>query len=142
MYLTIYIRNFYKPYTFFSSMGTYKILNELWKSPNKELMRSRLIEWRKQPTILRIERPTNLSSARSLGYKAKQGFVIARVRVIRGGRMRPKITGGRRSKHNRRKKIVGMSYQWIAELRAVKKFKNLEVLNSYNIGKDGKHYWV
>ena len=34
-----------------------------------------------------------------------------------------------------------MNYRWIAEQRAGKKFKNLEVLNSYNIGKDGKYYF-
>jgi len=34
-----------------------------------------------------------------------------------------------------------MNYKWIAEQRANRKFKNLEVLNSYNIGKDGIHYF-
>ena len=34
-----------------------------------------------------------------------------------------------------------MSYRWIAEQRAQKKFPNLEVLNSYNLAKDGKHYF-
>ena len=39
------------------------------------------------------------------------------------------------------KKVVTKSYQWIAEEKANKKYKNLEVLNSYYVGKDGKHYW-
>ena len=34
-----------------------------------------------------------------------------------------------------------MNYQWVAEIRAARKYKNLEVLNSYWIGKDGKHYF-
>ena len=34
-----------------------------------------------------------------------------------------------------------MSYQWVAEMRAQKHHDNLEVLNSYNIGKDGKYYF-
>lgn len=34
-----------------------------------------------------------------------------------------------------------MSYQWIAEQRAANKYGNLEVLNSYQIGKDGVHYF-
>ena len=34
-----------------------------------------------------------------------------------------------------------MNYKWIAEQRAQKKFPNLEVLNSYNLAKDGKHYF-
>ena len=119
----------------------YKILRNLWKSPEKSLLRDRLIEWRKDPVILRIDKPTNLASARSIGYKAKQGFITVRVRVIRGGRKREQVKKGRRSKHMRRKKIVGMSYQWVAEQRAQKFYKNLEVLNSYKIGKDGRHFW-
>ncbi len=119
----------------------YKLLKNLWKSPEKGLMRDRLITWRREPAIIRIEKPTNIASARSIGYKAKQGFVMVRVRVIRGGRKREQIKKGRRSKAARRKKIVGMSYQWIAEQRAQKYYKNLEVLNSYKVGKDGKHYW-
>ena len=34
-----------------------------------------------------------------------------------------------------------MNYKWIAEQRVSKKFSNLEVLNSYQVGKDGKHYF-
>ena len=119
----------------------HKILSKVWKSPSKELVKNRMIEWRKEDVVVRIPKPTNISSARSIGYKAKKGFVIVRVRLKRGGRQRPLIKKGRRSKHRRRKKIVGMSYQWIAEQRAQKKFKNLEVLNSYKIAKDGKQYW-
>ena len=32
-----------------------------------------------------------------------------------------------------------MNYKWIAEQRADRKYHNLEVLNSYLIGKDGLH---
>lgn len=34
-----------------------------------------------------------------------------------------------------------MSYQWVAEIRATKNYPGLEVLNSYLLGKDGKHYF-
>jgi large subunit ribosomal protein L15e len=34
-----------------------------------------------------------------------------------------------------------MSYKWIAEQRVSKKFSNLEVLNSYQVGKDGINYF-
>ena len=61
---------------------------------NKE----RLIEFRKQGTVVRIPKPSNIKRARSLGYKAKQGFVMARIKVKKGMRMRPKFTGGRRPK--------------------------------------------
>ena len=39
--------------------------------------------------IHRASRPSRLDKARRLGYKAKQGYVIYRVRVRRGGRKRP-----------------------------------------------------
>lgn len=121
-------------------MGFYKRLSEIWKNGNN-LLRERLIKWRKEPVIVRINRPTKLTRARGLGYRAKQGFVLVRVRVSRGGRKRPLFKGGRRTKTRRRKKIVAKNYQWIAEERAAKKFKNCEVLNSYYVAEDGLHYW-
>lgn len=125
-------------------MGFYKYLREAWKNPSDEVkaeMRSRLIEWRREPVTLRIEKPTRLDRARSLGYQAKQGFIVVRQRVIRGGRQRPKITGGRRPKHFGRMKTVSKSYQQVAEERAAKSFKNCEVLNSYYVAQDGIYFW-
>jgi len=70
----------------------YKYIAEAWSKPEKsyleDLMRQRLIEWRKQPTI---------TSAKSL--------------------------------------------RLIAEERAARKFPNLEVLNSYWVGEDGRSKW-
>jgi large subunit ribosomal protein L15e len=125
-------------------MGIYKKIRELWKKPKqnlKELWKERLVEWRRQPSTLRIERPTRLDRARSLGYKAKKGIIVVRQRVLRGGHMRPNITSGRRPRHNRQKMVLTKSYQVIAEERAARKFPNLEVLNSYYVAKDGKYYW-
>jgi large subunit ribosomal protein L15e len=126
-------------------MGMYQAIGELWKNPKKnlgELYKQRLIEWRKQDTITEIERPTRLDRARSLGYRAKKGFFLTRVRVLRGAHKREwRKHGGRRSKTMRRLKIVGMSYQWIAEQKAQRKHKNLQVLNSYFVGEDGSHKW-
>ena len=34
-----------------------------------------------------------------------------------------------------------MNYQWVAEIRAARKYKNLEVLNSYWVGKDGRYFF-
>ena len=34
-----------------------------------------------------------------------------------------------------------MSYQWVAEQRVQKRHPNLEILNSYKLGKDGTHYF-
>lgn len=125
-------------------MGIYKYIRKAWEKPKenlKELYRQRLIDWRKENSIVRIDKPTRLDRARSLGYKAKQGIIMARVRVSGGGRMREQIKKGRRPKHARRRKIVRKSYRWIAEERAGKRFKNCEVLNSYNILEDSKHKW-
>lgn len=122
-------------------MGYLKYMRELWKKPSAEFLREKLIAWRKEPATLRINRPTRIDRARSLGYKAKQGYVIARQRVSRGGHERPHELGGRRPKHNRLRMVLARSYQAIAEERAGKKFPNCEVLNSYWVGQDGKYKW-
>jgi len=125
-------------------MGYLKYLQKLYRKPTKELkeiLRQRLIEWRRSNVVVRVDKPLRIDRARALGYRDKQGFVVVRVRVLRGGRQRPLIKKGRRSKARRRKKIVGKSYQWIAEEKAARRFKNCEVLNSYKLGKDGLHYF-
>ncbi len=123
-------------------MGIYKELHELWRSDDiKPILRNYMIQWRKDPVIVKLERPTRLDRAHSLGYKAKKGFFLARIRVNRGGRKRKKFKGGRRSKHMRRRKVLAMNYQWVAEMRANRKFPNCEILNSYFLAKDGIHYW-
>ena len=123
-------------------MGLYQKIRELYQEKgSKSLLRERLIKWRRENVVVKIDRPTRLDSARALGYKAKQGYVLARVRVKRGGRQRALIKKGRRSKTRRRRKIVSKSYQQVAEERANTKFKNLEVLNSYKVAKDGLSYW-
>jgi large subunit ribosomal protein L15e len=43
--------------------------------------------------IHRASRPSRPDKARRLGYKAKQGYVVYRVRVRRGGRKRPVAKG-------------------------------------------------
>lgn len=100
-----------------------------------------MISWRKSRAIVKVDKPLRLDRARSLGYKAKKGFVIVRVKLKRGGRKRPRRNKGRRSKRQTIHKVLKMNYKWVAEARAARKFPNLEVLNSYNIGKDGIHYF-
>jgi len=121
--------------------GLYHYLREAWKKPDEKRLRNLMIEWRKQPVVLKIEKPIRLDRARTIGYKAKKGFIIARVRILRGGRKREKPAKGRRSKRQTIRKTLKMSYRWVAEMRAQKKFPNLEVLNSYFLSKDGKHYF-
>jgi len=124
----------------------YKYIAEAWSKPENSyvdaLMRQRLIGWRKQRTIVRIENPTRLDRARKLGYKAKQGFVIARTRVRRGGRHKQRPKAGRRPKRMGVAKFKpAKSLRLIAEERTAKKFPNLEVLNSYWVGEDGLSKW-
>ncbi len=121
--------------------GLYHFLREAWKKPDVKTLRERMVEWRKSEAVVKVEKPLRLDRARNLGYKAKKGFVVVRVRVRRGGRKRPKRRKGRRSKRQTIRKTLKMNYKWVAEQRAQKKFPNLEVLNSYNIGKDGLHYF-
>jgi len=124
--------------------SAYKFMAETWKnSPTgefKQLMWQRLMDWRRESVIVRVERPTRLDRARRLGYKAKQGYIIARTRVRRGGRRKPRPKRGRKprkmgvSKYTPKKSI-----RWIGEERVQRKFPNMEVLNSYPVGQDG-HY--
>ena len=125
-------------------MGMYKYIRDAWKKPKEglgELWQKRIIEWRQEPTTIRIERPTRIDRARSLGYRAKPGFIVVRQRVNRGGRQNPQIRHPRRPKAMSRRKDLTMNYQQVAENRAARKYPNCEVLNSYYIADDGLHYW-
>lgn len=122
----------------------YKYIARAWKRPEEgyvgELLKLRIPEWRKEGRVVRIDRPTRLDRARALGYKAKQGFVVVRVKVRRGGRRKERPRKGRKpSKMGVSKFTPKKSLQWIAEERAARKYPNLEVLNSYWVGEDGKY---
>jgi len=125
-------------------MGIYSYLQELWKKPKSNLgsvYTKRLIKWRREPVTIRIERPTRLNKAHSLGYKAKEGIIVVRQKVKRGGHKRPRIKAGRRSKRFGSRKNLKISYKVIAESRCAKKYVNMEVLNSYQVAKDGEYVW-
>ncbi len=107
----------------------------------KNSLKSRMIDWRDGESVVKVEKPTDIGRARNLGYKDKKGYIVARVRVVRGGRQKPRPRKGRRSKRMTVRLTLKMNYKWVAEQRAQKKFENLEVLNSYNIGQDGRHYF-
>lgn len=110
------------------------------KEGMKTMVRERMTEWRASGTVERITRPTKLSRARALGYKAKPGFVIVRVKIGRGGLHKAKILGGRRPRRYGYNKLThGKSEKWIAEERAQRRYPNLMLLNSYYLAEDGKH---
>lgn len=125
-------------------MGYLKYVKEAWKKPRETLgqaHKDRLFDWRRENSITRVENPTRPDRARALGYKAKQGFVVARVRTIRGGKKNPRIMKGRAGGNLSTKITQSKNYQWICEERAQKRFPNLEVINSYWVGQDEKYYW-
>ena len=105
------------------------------KKPSK----SKISKWSKDPVSKRIEKPSRFDRARSLGYKAKQGFVLTRTRIRKGGRKRPAIRKGRKPKKSGMFFTPSQSLQAIAEKRVARKFPNLEVLNSYYAGESGTH---
>lgn len=124
----------------------YSHIREAWQSPKEgklaELQWQRQQEWREQGAIERIERPTRLDKARSLGYKAKQGVVVARVSVRKGGARKQRFTAGRRSKRQGVNRITRRkNLQRISEERSQRKYRNLRILNSYWVGEDGSQKW-
>ena len=122
-------------------MGLYKYIRQAWKKPDKKNLREKMVGWRKAGALTKVEKPLRLDRARALGYKAKKGFVLIRVKLKRGGHKKQRPNKGRRSKRLTARKNLKMSYKWIAEQRAARKYKNLEVLNSYQIGKDGMNFF-
>jgi len=108
------------------------------------LMRKRAMDYRQEDVaVVKLEHPTNPVSAKSVGFKAKQGIIVVRVRVRKG-------TGTHhRPKNKRRPKRMGqaklsrrVSTQAMAETKASKHFENMEALGSYKIAEDGKwHYF-
>ena len=125
-------------------MGLYKFMQKLWKNPKRDnpYYKEHLIQWRKEDAIVRVEKPTRISRARSVGYKAKQGVVIARVRINKGGRKRESTHRGRKPGNaGKTRYSTKKNLQSICEERASRKFKNLTALNSYEVGDDAKHKW-
>merc|ERR1711908_69310 len=114
------------------TMGAYKYLRELWNRKQSDVLRfmqrMRAWEFRQMPTVHRATKPTRPDKARRLGYKAKQGICIYRVRVRRGGRKRPVHKG----------QVYGKPRS-VAEERAASKCGNLRVLNSYWVNADASY---
>ncbi|KAF5021987.1 hypothetical protein F66182_5944 [Fusarium sp. NRRL 66182] len=134
-----------------AKMGALKYVEELQKKKQSDvvafLLRVRCWELRQLNVIHRASRPSRLDKARRLGYKAKQGYVIYRVRVRRGGRKRPAPKGATYGKPTNQG-INQLKYQRslkaTAEERVGRRCANLRVLNSYWINQDStyKYYEV
>ena len=123
----------------------YEHMGDQWKKHDtsfKSPQQQRLIQWRQEDNFLRVEKPLRIDRARALGYKAKQGYIVVRARVRRGALRKHKIRKGRKPSARGIKKITaGKNTQRIAEERTAKRYPNMEVLNSYWVGEDGKHHY-
>lgn len=124
-------------------MGAYKYIEELYKRKQSDalryLLRIRCWEYRQLNAIHRASRPSRPDKARRLGYKAKQGYVVYRVRVRRGGRKRQVAKGqvcGKPAGHGVLQLKPTRSLRALAEERAGRKLGALRVLNSYWVGED------
>ncbi len=122
-------------------MGITKYLREAWKKPDVKVLRARMIEWRKAGVVTRVEKPLRLDRARALGYKAKKGVTVVRIKIKRGGHKKSRPNKARRTKRLHIRKNLKMNYKEIAETRVARKFSNMEILGSYWIGKDGMNYF-
>lgn len=121
-------------------MGAYKHITSNFKKSYKEredIVKNRLMQWRTESSIIRVKKPTNIARARQIGYKAKQGVIVIRVKIRKGLRKREKPRGGRKPSKAGRFFAMGKSFQAMAEERGARKFINCEVVNSYYVGEDG-----
>ncbi len=128
------------------SKSMYAYVRDAWKKPDDSpvsaLQWERMQVWRREGSVVRCDHPTRIDRARSLGYKAKQGIIVVRVTVRRGGRRRSRYVRARRTARMGVNRLTaGKSIQRIAEERASRRHPNMEVLNSYWVGQDGRQKW-
>lgn len=135
-------------------MGANKYIKQTfqneWKGISDEnydyalIMRKRGIEFRNEErAVVKVDYPTNLPNARSVGYKAKQGIFVVRVRVRKGTGTHHRPKNKRRPKRQGQNKLSRrISTQGMAEQKASKYYSNAESIGSYKIAEDGKwHYF-
>jgi len=119
--------------------------DQVWLKMLKENpmeLRQRAVVWRNQNAVTRVEKPSRIARARRLGYKAKQGIIVIRMRVGTGGMRKQRPRGGRRPKHLGVTKIkADVSMKQVAERRILQRYPNMKLLGSYFLYKDGMHYW-
>ena len=119
--------------------------DQVWLKMLKENpmeLRQRAVVWRNQNAVTRVEKPSRIARARRLGYKAKQGIIVVRMRVGTGGMRKQRPRGGRRPKHLGVTKIkADVSMKQVSERRVLERYPNMKLLGSYFLYKDGMHYW-
>ncbi|MDE1870058.1 MAG: 50S ribosomal protein L15e [Candidatus Micrarchaeota archaeon] len=123
-------------------MGAYKYIKQNFEKSYKERsegLKGRIIQWRTMEAVSKIQSPTNIARARELGYKAKPGVIVVRVKIAKGLSKRQKPVRGRKPSKYGMFYAYAKSLQARAEERAARKFDNCEVLNSYYVGEDGEY---
>jgi len=125
-------------------------MQELWRKKQSDVMtfllRLRCWHYRQLNVIHRSPRSSRPEKARRLGYKAKQGFVIYRIRVRRGCRKKQvkkgAVFGKPKSQGVNQIKPV-RNHQSIAETRLGRRVATtLRIIGSYWVGQDStfKYY--
>lgn len=126
-------------------MSMYRQISKTWQAIFSEKagdIRARAVILRKEPALLRVEHPWRLDRARGIGYKAKEGVIVVRIRVSRGGMRKQRPTSGRRPKHMGVLKIKSdVSSQTVAERRVSERYPNMTLLGSYPVWQDGRSAW-
>merc|ERR1712212_821686 len=127
-------------------MGAYKYMQEIYRKKQSDVMRFllrvRCWQYRQLSALHRAPRPTRPEKARRLGYKNKQGFVVYRIRVRRGGRKRPVPKGatyGKPKSHGVNQLKPVRNLQSLAEERCGRRLGSLRVLNSYWVAQDSTY---
>jgi len=97
-------------------------------------------EWRREGSVVRLEHPTRIDRARNLGYKAKQGIALyaSYKAEVAGNPVRAReesLPDGGQPDHPWKKSSAN------CRRTCSVKYPNMEVLNSYWVGQDGKQKW-
>uniref|UniRef100_A0A8D0QSV8 Ribosomal protein L15 n=1 Tax=Sus scrofa TaxID=9823 RepID=A0A8D0QSV8_PIG len=130
-------------------MGAYKYIQELWRKKQSDIMcfllQVRCWQYHQLCAFHRAPCPTRPDRASRLGYKAKEGYVIYRICVHRGGRKCPVpkgATNGKPVHHGVNQLKFAQSLQSVAEERAGHHCGVLKVLNSYWVGEDSMYKFI
>ncbi|ERE68542.1 60S ribosomal protein L15-like protein [Cricetulus griseus] len=129
-----------------AKMGAYKYMQQLGRKKQSKVMRFLLRvcfwQYRRLSVLHRALSHTGPDKVQRLGYKAKQGYVIYRIRVCRGGRKCPVPKGATHGKpvhHGVNQLKFARSLQSVAEERVGCHCGALRVLNSYWNGEDSTY---
>ncbi len=123
-------------------MNALRYQTETWENLAPEIKKQKLVQLRREGAVVRVSGPSKPVRAHTLGYRARNGFVVVRIRIGKGASKRERPNRGRKpSKAGQLRFSAKQSQAWIAEQRANRKFPNLEVLNSYYLIEDGSYRW-